>query len=192
MNQDELIASFGEGEEEEAITETSEADLLGAEGDGDGEQSLPVLVNIDRSKRKPLGLVVIEKVRYKFISLDEVGLAEQAQLIQTGETIRALMKKPTVASVQAARESLNKFTRRVIVSLPGPVFARLNDGEKLEVMDAFTQAAALQRKLKERKLKAMLPQDPEAEETVSTEDVLSATDFTQETANFIRLLTSKK
>lgn len=88
--------------------------------------------------------IVIDGTAYELAVPSDFGLREQARLLRLQRAVEPLQgaDDPSDEEVEAAAQALEEITRLLVRGAPAEVLARLTDGQRIQIAQAFTEAAS--------------------------------------------------
>ena len=102
-------------------------------------KDLALSISTAAPKRKRIS---IDDAEYELATTDDLELKESLMLGQAGKRVQKCMSgEITDTGVEEIQTLLDKVVRRVVIGLPDEVFAKLRDGHKIAIMEAFNKAA---------------------------------------------------
>lgn len=89
--------------------------------------------------------LTIDKVKYEVNTVDDMGISKLAQIGAVGKRISRIMEKEDMTDAQAEEiaKSFSKVVKQIVRDLPDEIEAKLKDGQRLAIVNAFSLAAGL-------------------------------------------------
>ena len=113
-------------------------------GAGAGESRRPLLTLEMLEPERDF--VLIDGEACELVARDELSLLDRARVHRLGLRVSALFESedPTDVQEAVASDALNEIARLLLPRADGEVLAKLSDGQRLELMQVFTSASAMQ------------------------------------------------